>query len=254
MLVEQRDDIAVVSLNDPANLNALTERMVEALDRAMSDAMKSARVIVLRGAGRSFCAGFNLGPAVDLDDPQFDAGAVLESHVNGLMVKFRDSPVPIVTAVVGAAAGAGASLALAGDLIVAGAKTYFLQAFVRVGLVPDGGASWLLARSLSRARAMELTLLGDRLDAASALSWGLINRVVADEAVDATALELAQRLAAGPRRALSSTRRAIWTAADSTFPEQLALERRLQREAGRSPDFREGVTAFREKRKPRFVD
>lgn len=251
--IEQRDDVAVLSLNDPANLNALTERMLEALDRALSDAAKRARAVVLRGSGRSFCAGFNLGPAIDIDDAELDAGAVLETHLNGLMLKFRESPIPIVTAVRGAAAGAGASLALAGDLIVAGAGSYFLQAFVHVGLVPDAGASWLLPRSLSRVRAMELALLGDRLSATMALEWGLVNRVVPDDDVDASAMALARQLAAGPRRALALTRRALWAAFDSSFDEQLALERQLQREAGRSPEFREGVTAFREKRQPRFL-
>lgn len=251
---ERRGAVAVVSLNDPNSLNALTERMIEALDEALSAAATTARAVVLRGAGRGFCAGFNIGPTLDVSDPLLDAGAVLESHVNGIMLKLRGSPIPIVTAIRGVAAGAGAALALAGDLIVAGTNTYFLQAFVRVGLVPDAGVSWLLARSISRVRAMELTLLGDRLDAATALSWGLVNRVVADEAVDTCAMALAEQLAAGPRRALARTREAVWSALEAPFAEQLALERRLQRDAGRTPEFREGVMAFREKRKPLFVE
>ena len=250
--IEQRDGVALLSLDDPPNLNALSVPMLEALAERLAQAATAARAIVLRGEGRGFCAGFNIGPELDLADPDFDAGAVLESHLNPLMLQIRALPVPIVSAVRGAAAGAGASLALAADLVVAGAGTYFLQAFRHVGLVPDAGASWLLARTVGRARAMELALLGGRLDAPTALEWGLVNHVVVDEAVDSCALELAERLAKGPLPALARTREAIWRALESPFEEQLAIERRLQREAGRLPDFREGVAAFQEKRKPRF--
>lgn len=253
VLLRRQDNVAVVSLNDPSTLNALTQAMVEQIAAALKSAMNDARAIVLRGEGRGFCAGFNIGPTLDLADPDFDAGAVLETHLNGLMLDLRRSPVPIVTAVRGVAAGAGASLALAGDLVVAGSKASFLNSFTRVGLVPDAGASWFLARAVGRVRAMELTLLGDRLDATTAMNWGLVNRVVEDDQVDACALELAARLAAGPALALARTREAIWAALESSFPTQIELERRLQREAGRSPEFREGVAAFREKRAPRFA-
>jgi 2-(1,2-epoxy-1,2-dihydrophenyl)acetyl-CoA isomerase len=253
VLCEQRDAVAVISLNAPDTLNALTPQMLDALAAALQSAMKGARAIVLRGEGRGFCAGFNIGPDLDLSDPNYDAGAVLETHLNGFMLELQRSPVPIVTAVRGAAVGAGASLALSGDLIVAGSKAYFLHSFTRVGLVPDSGASWLLARTIGRVRAMELVLLGDRLDAATAMSWGLVNRVVEDDQVDATAIDLALRLARGPSLALARTREAIWKALDGSFADQLELERRMQREAGQSPDFREGVAAFREKRQPKFV-
>ncbi len=253
VLLQRQDNVAVISLNDPSTLNALTQGMVEQIAAALTSAMKDARAIVLRGEGRAFCAGFNIGPTLDLADPDFDAGAVLETHLNGLMLDLRRSPVPIVTAVRGVAVGAGASLALSGDLVVAGRKASFLHSFTRVGLVPDAGASWFLARAVGRVRAMELTLLGDRLDATTAMNWGLVNRVVEDDQVDACALDLAARLAAGPALALAKTREAIWSALESSFPTQIELERRLQREAGRSPEFREGVAAFREKRAPRFA-
>ncbi len=253
VLLERRDQVALITLNDPDTLNALTQTMVESLARALEEAMGTSRAIVIRGAGRGFCAGFNIGPGLDLSDPAFDAGAVLESHLNGLILALRKSPLPIITAVRGVAAGAGASLALAADLVVAGAETYFLQSFTRVGLVPDAGASWFLARAVGRVRAMELTLLGDRLDAAKAMNWGLVNRVVEENEVDDCALALAARLAAGPTRALGRTREAIWAALETPFAEQLAFERQQQREAGRSPEFREGVAAFREKRAPRFT-
>lgn len=250
--VERRGGIAIVSLNDPGNLNALNIPMVEQLSSALRASAETARAIVLRGEGRAFCAGFNIGPDLDVNAPDFDAGAVLETHINPLMRQLRELPVPLVTAVRGSAAGAGAALALAGDLIVAGSGASFLQAFRHVGLVPDAGASWLLARTIGRARAMEMTLLGDRLDAPTALDWGLINRVVADDAVESCAIELAERLASGPTRALARTRQAIWQALDAPFEAQLATERAFQREAGSHPDFHEGLSAFREKRRPRF--
>ncbi|RIA37971.1 enoyl-CoA hydratase [Hephaestia caeni] len=250
---EQRGAVAIVSLDDPQNLNALSIPMLDELSSCLADAAATARAIVLRGEGRAFCAGFNIGPDLDVQAPGFDAGAVLETHLNPLMLQLRALPVPIVAAVRGTAAGAGASLALAADLVVAGAQSAFLQAFRHVGLVPDAGASWLLARTVGRVRAMELTLLGGRLDAPTALEWGLVNRVVVDEAVDSCALELAERLAEGPSAALARTREAIWTALEAPLAEQLDTERRFQGEAGGLADFHEGVAAFREKRKPRFA-
>lgn len=250
---DRSDDVAIVSLNDPANLNALSALMVEQLSSALEIAAKSSRAIVLRGEGRAFCAGFNIGRDLDVTASDFDAGAVLETHINPLMRQIRELSVPIVTAVRGAAAGAGASLALIGDLVVAGAGASFLQAFRHVGLVPDAGASWMLARTIGRARAMELTLLGDRLDSPTALDWGLVNRVVPDESVDSYAIELAERLAGGPPLALARTRTGVWDALDTPFDGQLANEREAQRDAGRHRDFHEGVAAFREKRRPRFT-
>jgi 2-(1,2-epoxy-1,2-dihydrophenyl)acetyl-CoA isomerase len=169
------------------------------------------------------------------------------------MRALRDLPIPWISAVHGAAAGVGASIALAADLIVAGESAYFLQAFRRIGLVPDGGATWLLAQSAGRVRAMELMLLGDRLPAPRALEWGLINRVVADDLLQDAALALAQELASGPTRALALIRQAAWAATASDLDTALATERKLQTEAGRSADFQEGVRAFLEKRPARFT-
>jgi 2-(1,2-epoxy-1,2-dihydrophenyl)acetyl-CoA isomerase len=169
------------------------------------------------------------------------------------MRRLRDLPIPWLSAVHGAAAGAGASLALAADLIVAGESAYFLQAFRRIGLVPDAGATWLLTKSVGRVRAMELMLLGERLPAPRALEWGLINRVVPDADVMDTALALAGELASGPTRTLGMIRSAAWTAAERDFSEALDSERSLQSEAGRTADFAEGVQAFIEKRPARFT-
>lgn len=245
--------VAVVRLNDPASLNAVTVRMMEAFDAALDVVEDKARAMILTGAGRAFCSGANLsagtGEAQDPDD--YDAGIILDSHINPLMTRLRDLKVPWISAVRGAAAGVGASLALAADMIVASETAYFLQAFARIGLVPDGGSSHLLVRTLGRPRAMELMLLGERLPAARAMDWGLINRLVPDDQLDAVAAELAQRLAGGAA-SLTSIRRLAWTALDEDWPTALAVERALQREAGRTQDHREGVSAFLGKRAAQF--
>jgi 2-(1,2-epoxy-1,2-dihydrophenyl)acetyl-CoA isomerase len=247
-------NVAIMRLNDPATLNALSVPVVEALDHAFNCAAMNARAAVVCGAGRGFCSGWNLtATSANLDEGAFDAGRVLERHVNPLMRRLRDLPIPWLSAVHGAAAGAGASLALAADLIVAGESAYFLQAFRRIGLVPDAGATWLLTKSVGRVRAMELMLLGERLPAPRALEWGLINRVVPDADVMDTALALAGELASGPTRTLGMIRSAAWTAAERDFSEALDSERSLQSEAGRTADFAEGVQAFIEKRPARFT-
>lgn len=249
------DDVAVVRLNDPAVLNAFDLTMTEELSEAIDHAASTARALLLTSVGRAFSAGANLTGDLggEGDDGLPDAGAVLESTINPLMLKLSRLPIPFVTAVRGAAAGVGCSLAIAGDLIVASESAYFLQAFSRIGLVPDGGSSWLLMRAVGRARAMEMMLLGERLPAAKALEWGLINRLTSEDELDGTALDLARKLAAGPTRSLGMIRETAWTAADKDFVDVLATERRLQREAGRTEDHHEGVAAFFEKRAPRFT-
>jgi 2-(1,2-epoxy-1,2-dihydrophenyl)acetyl-CoA isomerase len=246
-------NVAVVRLNDPATLNALTPDVVSALHAAADRAGREARAMVICGAGRGFCSGWNLSAMGPASDGPPDAGLALETYVNPFMRALRDLPIPWISAVHGAAAGVGASIALAADLIVAGESAYFLQAFRRIGLVPDGGATWLLAQSAGRARAMELMLLGDKLPAPKALEWGLINRVVPDGEVQAAGLALAQELADGPTRALALIRRAAWAAASSDLDAALATERHLQTAAGRTADFAEGVRAFLEKRPARFT-
>lgn len=247
--------VAVLRLNDPASLNALTVEVVEAMRAVLRRAATEARALLICGAGRGFCSGWNLnttGPANASGGP-FDAGLALEAHVNPFMLELRDMPIPVVSAVHGAAAGVGASIALAADLIVAGENAYFLQAFRRIGLVPDGGATWLLAQAAGRARAMELMLLGERLPAFRALEWGLINRVVADDIVLETATELANELADGPTRALGLIRRAAWAASAADFATALNNERVAQTEAGGTADFAEGVAAFLQKRPANFT-
>lgn len=246
------DDVAFIRLNDPDTLNAMSKQLGEELLDALGRAPGEARAILLGSIGRGFCSGANLTDGrVDLDDPGRDMGAMLEAVLNPVVQRMRDAEVPVITAVRGPAAGVGCGIALAGDLIIAGESACFYQAFGKVGLAPDGGSSWLLARAIGRPRAMEMMLLGEKLPAATALDWGLVNRVVPDEQVDATGLALARTLAQGPA-SLGIIKRVAWAALDATLDQALAHERAGQRDAGRTADFIEGVAAFRAKRPPVF--
>jgi len=251
--VEHDNDVAIIRLNDPATLNALTMPLVDALHDAIRQAGTEARAMLLCGACRSFCSGANLAASGPNPNEPRDAGLALEHHINPLMRSLRDLPIPWISAVQGAAAGVGASLALAADLIIAGETAYFLQAFRRIGLVPDGGATWLLAQSAGRVRAMELMLLGEKIAADKARAWGLINRVVPDDDLQSAALALATDLAAGPTLSLGLIRRAAWAATSTDLEAALATERTLQTQAGNSADFAEGVSAFFEKRPAQFT-
>lgn len=254
--LERDGDVVIIRLNDPATLNAVTLQTIEEIDSALNEITGSARAMVLTGAGRAFCSGANLtggmGVGQKSDGPP-DAGASLESHINPLMLRLRDLPFPWVSAVKGSAAGVGCSLALAADLVVAGEGAFFLQAFARIGLVPDGGSSWLLAKAIGRQRAMEMMLLGERIPAAKAFAWGMVNRLVPDDDVMPTALALAKQLAAGPTKSLAMIRRMAWSASDDSFEAAIKTERSNQREAGRTVDHKEGVIAFIQKRPANFT-
>lgn len=253
VITESHGDVALIRLDDVGTFNALSLEMTNGLRAALGELSQSHRAIVLTGTGRAFCSGANLVGGRHLSAEQRDLGNGLRDHANPLMLAIRDLAVPLITAVNGAAAGIGASLGLAGDLIIAADDAYFLQAFCRIGLVPDGGSAWLLTRSAGRARAMEMMLLGERVPAAKALEWGMINRVVAPDALIATALGLASDLAAGPTQALGMIRKMCWSAADQGYEAQLADECDLQRAASQTADFREGVRAFRDKRPALFT-
>ena len=249
------EGIGTITLSDPATLNAagldLMAELADAVD-TFTKPDSSVRCLVITGEGRGFCSGANLSgrataPAEAPDPAGPDAGGALETVYNPFMTKLRQCPVPVVTAVNGVAAGVGCSLALMGDIIVASESAYFLQAFRRIGLVPDGGSTYLLPRLIGKARAMEMALLGDRLPARTALDWGLINRCVADDQLMTTANDLAASLATGPW-ALGSIRSLIWDSLDSAWEEQLKAERLAQKVAGRTEDSREGVVAFLQKR------
>ncbi len=250
---EKDGDVAAIYLNDPDTLNALSAELTQALIAALDRAASDARAVILTGRGRGFSSGANLGTSgMDVSDPDRDVGAQLETGFNPLIQQMRDLPIPIVTAIRGPAAGVGCSIALMGDIIVASRKAYFLQAFCNIGLIPDGGSPYILARAIGRVRAMEMMLLGERYPAERAFADGLVTRLVDDDALEATALEFARKLAAGPTKALGLIRRSAWAALESTLDEQLANERVWQRDAGRSDDFIEGVKAFFEKREAKF--
>lgn len=247
------DNVATIRMNDPATLNALSLSMVEELLDALERAAGEARAVVLAGAGKSFSSGANLADgSIETLTPDRDVGAALATHYNPLLMRMRDLSVPVVTAVKGAAAGVAFALALTGDIIVAGRNAYFLQAFARIGLVPDGGSAYLLARTIGRVRAMELMLLAEKYPAEQAFRDGMVTRLAEDDAVDATAHEIAAKLAAGPTASYALIKRSAWAALESNFEDQLARERDYQRTAGRTSDFIEGVTAFLEKRKADF--
>jgi 2-(1,2-epoxy-1,2-dihydrophenyl)acetyl-CoA isomerase len=251
--VEKHGDVGLLRLNQPAKLNAVSMAMIDELSGALDVLAKSSRALILTGAGRAFCSGAALdGAADDAASQGRDFGAMLDSHINPLMSKFRDLPIPWISAVRGAAAGVGASLALAADLVVASDTAYFLQAFARIGLVPDGGSTHLLVRTLGRVRTMELMLLADRLHAAKALEWALINRVVPDATLEQEALALAQTLARGPSVTLGLIRKSVWNASDAAWEDVLRTERNLQTIAGRTADSREGIAAFNQKRAAAF--
>jgi 2-(1,2-epoxy-1,2-dihydrophenyl)acetyl-CoA isomerase len=253
------DSVLTLTLDDPAALNALSRPMLRSLDAALDqieDPANEVRCVLLTGAGRAFCAGANLianDPSEMLgDDGQPDLGRSLEEVYHPLLERLRDLHCPLITAVNGPAAGAGMSFALMGDLVLAARSAYFLQAFRRIGLVPDCGATFLLPRLVGWGRALELSLLGERLPAERALEWGLVNRVFDDDQLMPEALKLASELASGPTLALGLIRKAYWESVDNGYLEQLEVERDLQRLAGRTKDFLEGVAAFREKRPARF--
>lgn len=258
LLYGVENQVATLRFNRPKALNAMTVVSMEELGRAFDAAAADplVKVIVLTGEGRGFSSGADLAastanPPLDAQG-KLDLGQVLERHYNPLVLKMRSLPKPIIAAVNGMAAGAGASLALAADLTIAARSAYFLQAFVNVSLIPDAGATWVLPRAIGSQRAMGLALLGERLPAETAKAWGLIWDVVDDEQLMPTVMALAQKLAEGPGIAIERIKRAIYASADHTLSEQLALESTLQRECGRSQDFIEGAMAFVQKRKPHF--
>ena len=253
VLYTLKDRVAVVQLNQPESRNAMTPEMGEALAAAIARGEKEAGAIALLGGEKAFSAGANLKSSrMDNIGPDIDMGEKLEHIYNPLLLKIRDLPIPIVSGISGAAAGVGCSIALMGDIIIAGKSGFFLQAFCHVGLVPDGGAAYILSKSVGRVRAMELMLLGERYSAERAYQDGLITKIVEDDEVASSTIEIATKLANGPAVALSMIRRASWASLDASFETQLELDRKNQKTAGRTSDFKEGVAAFRERRKAKF--
>ncbi len=258
VLLEMRDKVAVMTLNDPSVLNAfgfkLRQDMSWVLDRVEAS---DARCLMITGAGRAFCSGANLNdpdrqPRDRAAEARGEIKSDLESWYNPTFIRLRDLEMPVVTAINGIAAGAGMSLALMGDIRIAANSASFLQAFARIGLVPDCGSSFVLPRMIGMARAMELSLLAERLPAETALAWGMINRVVSDAELPNAAMAMAQGLAEGPA-SLALIRKMYWASLENSYEQQLDLEAKLQMRAGLTQDYNEGVTAFREKRRTRFT-
>jgi 2-(1,2-epoxy-1,2-dihydrophenyl)acetyl-CoA isomerase len=247
--------IARLTLNRPERMNSFNDAMHaevrDALDRVRSDA--TLRVLLLTGAGRGFCAGQDLGDrAVAPGSEAVDLGASIERNYRPLVLALRRLPLPVVCAVNGVAAGAGANIALACDIVIAAKSASFIQAFSKIGLIPDSGGTFFLPRLVGTARAMGLAMLGERLIAEQAAEWGLIWQCVDDAELPGTVEKLLRTLAGAPTAGLAATKRALYAAAGNSLETQLDLERDLQRALGRSDDYREGVAAFTAKRAPRF--
>ena len=245
--------VATLTLNRPDKLNSFTRTMHEELSKALDQVEESnARALVITGAGRGFCAGQDLADLDFTPGAMTNLGALIDRHFNPLVRRLQALPLPVIAAVNGIAAGAGANLAMACDLIVAARSASFVQAFVKIGLVPDSGGTWLLPRRVGEARALGLALTGDKLGAEQAEAWGLVWKVVDDEQLQSAALKLAEQLAQQPAKAIAAIKHSIRAAANNTLDQQLDLERDVQRELGDSHDYAEGVAAFKEKRAPRF--
>jgi 2-(1,2-epoxy-1,2-dihydrophenyl)acetyl-CoA isomerase len=253
--VEVRPGYRIVTLDRPDKLNSFNEAMHAALRAALEEAVDDAgtRALVLTGAGRAFCAGQDLGDRVMGEGgARPDLGDTLERTYNPLVRRLRTLPFPVVCAVNGVAAGAGANVALACDIVLAARSAKFLQAFARIGLIPDSGGTWTLPRLVGRARAMGLAMLAEPVTAEQAQAWGMIWQIVDDADLMREAEALAARLAIMPTGALVAIRQALDGAATNSLDNQLDLERDLQAELGRGDDYAEGVRAFLEKRPPNF--
>jgi 2-(1,2-epoxy-1,2-dihydrophenyl)acetyl-CoA isomerase len=256
ILFEQRGAIARLTLSRPERLNSFNVQMHEEVALVLREIRgeSSCRVLILTGAGRGFCAGQDLSDrAVAPGAEAVDLGESIERRYKPLVLALRALPMPVIGAVNGVAAGAGANLALACDLVIAARSASFIQSFSKIGLVPDSGGTWFLPRLVGHARAMGLAMLADKLCAEQAAQWGLIWRCVDDAEFPRAIEELAQQLAAAPTRGLARIKEAIYSSGSRTLAEQLDIERDYQRELGRSLDYVEGVAAFLEKRTPHFT-
>lgn len=248
--------VATLTLNRPDKLNSFTVAMHEEVRAALAQIRgdRAVRCLVLTGAGRGFCAGQDLSDrAVAPGAAPRDLGASIENYYKPLVLALRDLPLPVIAAVNGVAAGAGANIALACDLVYAARSASFIQSFAKIGLVPDSGGTWSLPRLVGNARALGMALLAEKVSAEQAEAWGLIWKCVDDAELMPTVNKVAAQLAAGPTRGLARTKEAIYAAGGLTLDQSLDLERDFQRELGNSADYAEGVAAFIEKRAPRFT-
>ncbi|WP_373883142.1 2-(1,2-epoxy-1,2-dihydrophenyl)acetyl-CoA isomerase PaaG [Acinetobacter pittii] len=255
IIAVEKNGVGYLTFNRPKALNSFNVDMHREVAEVLNLWAKNpdVRCVVISGEGRGFCAGQDLGDrVVDPNAEAPDLGYSIETYYNPLIKTIVNMPKPVICAVNGVAAGAGANIALACDLVIAAKSANFVQAFCRLGLVPDSAGTWFLPRAVGHARAMGLTLLGGKLPAETAKEWGMIWDVVEDAELKTKVTELAERLAKQPTFGLSLIKKAIHQSSNNTFDEQVLLERDLQRIAGRSEDYREGVQAFMNKREPNF--
>lgn len=252
VLVEREGAVSIVTLNAPQVLNAFTDEMARAITGAMAgEVAAGARALVVTGAGRGFCAGANLGGG-GIGEGKIDLLGLMESTYKPLARAFADAPVPVVTAVNGVAAGAGASLALAGDIIIAARSANFVFTFANLGLTPDLGGTWLVARAAGRVRALEMALLAGKMSAEKAERCNLVTEVVDDDKLMERAREVAAKLAAMPTKSLSLIKQQVRRALEESFEAMLQIEAESQLAATATDDFKEGVLAFAERRAPQF--
>lgn len=251
ILYEEQAGLGVITLNRPEVMNALSAQMRAELLDILRKAPARVRVLAITGAGRAFCSGQDLGDGANVAD--IDLERVLRDEYEPMLRAIFDCPAPVIAAVNGAAAGAGANLALACDVVIAARSASFIQAFTRIGLMPDAGGTWWLPRQIGHARAMGAALFAERISAETAARWGMIWEMAEDDAFDAAWRARARALAEGPSTAYRNIKTALRASHDNSLEEQLALEARLQGDCGQTDDFREGVLAFIEKRAPGFT-
>lgn len=255
ILFDITDGVATITLNRPDKLNSFTEQMHADLRDAVNKVRidPSVRALLITGSGRGFCAGQDLNErAMSGQKSSVDVGSTLERNYNPLIMGLQAMPIPVICAVNGVAAGAGCNFALAADIVVAGRSARFIEIFTRIGLIPDAGGTYVLPRLIGQARAMAACLLAEPITAEQAETWGLIWKCVDDDQLMSEARQLAATLANGPTKAFALTKRAIYASSNNSLQTQLSLEATLQREAGQSEDFKEGVRAFLEKRPSKF--
>ena len=251
-----QDGVAILTLNRPDRLNSFTVAMHEEMQDALTqiETDETIRAVLLTGAGRGFCAGQDLGDrAVAPGGEAVDLGHSCETYWNPMVRRLSEMAIPVICAVNGVAAGAGANVALACDIVMAAKSAKFIQSFANIGLIPDSGGTWVLPRLIGQARALAITLTGEPIMAEKAEDWGMIYKAVDDEALLETALTLAKKLASGPTLGLAETKKRIRDSAQNTLAQELNLERDAMRKLGYSADYAEGVAAFMEKRKPVFT-
>jgi 2-(1,2-epoxy-1,2-dihydrophenyl)acetyl-CoA isomerase len=255
ILYEIKDGVGRLTLNRPEKLNSFNEQMHEEVRDVLSKIeTEPVRALLITGSGRGFCAGQDLGDRrIAPGNPSIDLGTTIEKYYAPLVRALRALPIPVVAGVNGVAAGAGANLAFACDLVIAAKSASFIESFAKLGLIPDTGGTYFLPRLVGTARALGLAMLGDKISAEQAATWGLIWRCVDDADFPAAINQMMTQLALGPTKGLASTKQAIYASHSNSLDTQLALERDLIRELGRSRDYQEGVAAFLEKRTPRFI-